>query len=278
MRRSQNVRASIAGAVLVSIATGHPAFAADDRAVCIAAAEEAQALRDQGKLRAAHEKLVVCGQKKCPAVISSDCAKWIGEVEELMPGVVVVARDAGGADTVAVRVLVDGALMQERLDGKAIRLDPGPHTLRFEHEGSAPVQRSLVLAEGDRHRVVEVAFDPAQHASADVSTRAAGTPVPEPSRSTPIGETVVPYVVGGAGVLALAAFTFLGLQARSDFNALRDRCAPACDASEVSPVRTKALVADVFLGVGVLGVGIATWMFLSSHSRQQPKVTAALSF
>jgi len=46
------------------------------------------------------------------------------------------AEDTTGADTLAVRVTIDGQLLAETLDGKAVPIDPGEHVVRFELAGA----------------------------------------------------------------------------------------------------------------------------------------------
>ena len=41
------------------------------------------------------------------------------------------ARDAKGEDLTEVRLTIDGETVAERLDGRALTLDPGTHTFRF---------------------------------------------------------------------------------------------------------------------------------------------------
>ena len=54
---------------------------ANEKQACVAAYEETQALRKQGKLRLASERVLACARNACPAFVKSDCAAWLGEIE-----------------------------------------------------------------------------------------------------------------------------------------------------------------------------------------------------
>src|SRR5580700_2222690 len=118
-----------------------PQAAADDTSDCIAASEAAQSLRDRRALLEARDQLAVCSRDVCPAPIRSDCIQQRSEVDAAMPSVVLRAKDARAEDMVDVRVLCDGVVVATQEDGKALAVDPGAHTFRFEAQGVPPVER-----------------------------------------------------------------------------------------------------------------------------------------
>lgn len=241
-------------------------------AACFDAYPEAQRLRKQGKLRKAQAQLVICSQEDCPGAIRSDCTTWLSEVEKALPTVVIEARDAKGEETAAVRVLVDGELLAERLDGKALALDPGEHTLRFEHAGKTQEQKVLIR-EGETRRKIDVRFAPAPVASASAS---AASSSPPPAVSAASSATVDPsalagptgasptlgYALGGLGLLALAGSTYFYLDGRGIRADLERDCAPACSPDQVAPLKRRDLFAGVSLGVGVASLGAAAYLLL----------------
>src|SRR4051794_29874474 len=104
MNRRPSLKSPLALASVVSLALGSAnmlsvgSARADDRHGCAAAAERAQALRGSAKLRAALTELLACSQPRCPAIVREDCVKWVSEVQEQMPTIVVRAHDARGRD------------------------------------------------------------------------------------------------------------------------------------------------------------------------------------
>ena len=257
------------GAAVVITAPAHRAYADDrpDKQACVAAYEEAQQLRKDGKLTSSRARLLVCAQDSCPAVVRRDCTVWLAEVEQATPTVVLAARAPGGQDAVEVTVSLDGKPLAKRLDGKALPLDPGPHTFRFELPSAQVPAReeTILLHEGERNRQVLADFQPPAappSGAAAPSGGPAGAPLPSPMRPapTPVGA----YVLGGLGVAGLGVFTafgLLGLSAKNDLDARA--CRPGCAQGDVDAVKQKFLVADIGLGVGAVSLGIATVLFLA---------------
>ncbi|GAC1394730.1 MAG: hypothetical protein NVSMB47_04120 [Polyangiales bacterium] len=257
----------------IGVASFAPAVHADDKQACIAAAESGQDARSAGKLRDARSRFITCAADACPAVVRLDCARWLREVEESVPTVVVHATD-GGAEIVAVRLFLDGNLVVATLDGSAIPLDAGAHRLRFESDGRPTVEQQIVLHEGEKLRRIEVAFSPApagDRASASASVAQPEAPAPE-TETRRVGTGV--WVLGAFSVVALGTGTYLALTGRHDVTQLQGTCAPSCDASEVDSVRRRLIVAEVSLGVGIAaGVATITWALLDTR----PRTTSASS-
>ena len=108
---------------------------ADAKQECAAAYVQTQALRDAAKLGEARKNAVACSAADCPGFIVKDCTQWLAQIDARMPSVVFEVRDASGAETSAVEVTLDGKPWLAALDGKAKAVDPGRHTLRYEHRG-----------------------------------------------------------------------------------------------------------------------------------------------
>ena len=97
---------------------------------CATAYENAQRLRQSGKLRAAKAQLTTCENEACASFMRNDCTKWDAEIAEAMPTIVVGAKDENGHDTSQVRVIVDDVVVADQLDGRPIPVDPGQHHVR----------------------------------------------------------------------------------------------------------------------------------------------------
>jgi hypothetical protein len=245
-----------------------PAEASQEDGVvaCVRAAEDAQSVRSAHRLRAAFKHLLVCSQSNCPTVIRKDCSYWLAEVEKLLPSVTVQAVDKDGRDLTDVSVTMDGEPLVSRLDGLAVRVDPGARTFRFEHVGSTPIEQTIVIREGQKGRLIRITFDP--------------RPPPPPPRPKPAERRYrvpAPTVVFGAvGVAALGSFGYFGIVGRSDAAELAESCGKnkTCNESQVSPIRTKLLIADVSLGVGLVSLGAATYLFFAGNEQRPPAVSA----
>lgn len=229
--------------------TGHAH--ADVIESCAHAAEASQELRDADRLVEAREQLRVCARDVCPGVVRVDCRKWLTEVDQLVPSVIIFANDQDGRPVHPVTLRIDGRLIERALDGKPLELDPGAHQFTFEADGYVTSTREVVIRTSEKNRDLRVMLTP-------TSTRPAPTPTPSSS-----GVPTLSYVLYGVGVAALGTGAYLGIDARSDVSHLRETCAPSCSTSDVDHVRTQLMIADIALGVGVVSVGAATWLLLS---------------
>jgi len=218
---------------------------------CISAAEQSQPLRRDGKLTEARERLLVCSRTECPSFVRTDCTKWLADVEAAMPSIVLGAVNASGGDLSDVRVSVDGVEIAQQLDGKEIDIDPGLHTVRFEHPGSAPVEQRVVVREAQRRRVVSVAFP-------DEAARPAVPAPPSPDHPSRGRSLVVPLVLVGGGALALGGATALWLSGLADRSTLASGCAPthSCSQSAVDSARGKLIAGDITGGLGLVAAAV----------------------
>lgn len=245
------------------------------KAECASAYETSQELRSSGKLRKALESLKTCAQDSCPAFVRSDCSQWLEEVQGEIPTVVLSAKDQHGEDATAVRVILDGELLTEELDGKGTAIDPGPHKLRFELEGVAPIEQAIVIKKGQKDRAIEVSFAPKRAEVPDENPYAGSAETPAPKAETPPAEGGKPgplrpfaYAAGGvgaAGIIGFIALGAMGSSAQSDLEA--SGCKPNCAQSDIDSIKTKYLLADVSLGLGIAGLGAGVALFFLS----QPK-------
>jgi len=257
-RHRRPVGIALALAALLAATAGDAA--ADEKADCIHASERAQRSRMDGKLPQARSDLLVCSRPTCPAVVRQDCSVWLSEVTQLMPSIVIVAKDPRGADLVAVSVRLDGGVIADQLDGKAISVPVGRHTLRAEHPGFKPVDVSLLIREGEKARSVEVRFEPEGSAPAEGAGSNGGGV-----------RAVLPWVVvgvGGAALVTGAVVSFVGLKN------IPDQCnfsTQSCEPKTPDDVRQRAesghaLVIGglVTAGAGlVVGVGGLVWHLLA---------------
>jgi len=99
---------------------------------CVQAYETGQRMRLEAKLDEARASFRSCSRSECPAVVLRDCVRWLREVEDAIPTVVLSARDASGADLHDARIFVDGRLLQQRLTGTPVEVAAGEHVFRFE--------------------------------------------------------------------------------------------------------------------------------------------------
>lgn len=244
---------------------------------CTDAAENGQQSRDEGKFRAAYQAFTACGQQECPGIIKADCVRWLSELEKMLPTVVVIARDAVGRDMDG-RILMDGALLAERLDGNPIIVDGGSHVFRFEAKDGAAAEERVIIHAAEKNRILDIRLGTtAQKPSTDSSKADSDNASGDRARVSPLA-----WILGGVGILGMGGFAYFGLSANAQLSDLRAQpCAASatCAEADLDQVKTKHIVADISLGVGVVALGAAVWLLVSgSASSSNPRPRSALDF
>lgn len=250
--------------VLVTLATNASATG-DEKKACALAAEQAQRLRNEGRLDEALDQLRICTRDVCPTFVRSDCGPWRAEVEKALPSVLVTAKDDAGEATSDVKITIDGVVRAEKLDGEPIELDPGAHLFHFDREGADPIEQKLVVKVGEKSRAIDLRFHlhPVKALTPAPAPAAAVAPTPPRAhRSLPVAG----FVASGVAVAGLTVGTIFYFSAKSDIDGLKDTCAPACASSQVDPIGPKIIVSDVALGVGVVAAAAAVYFFVTHDS------------
>jgi hypothetical protein len=269
----------------------------DDKKQCMAASETGQNQRDDGHYRAARQSFLACTRDVCPKVVAQSCTRWLRELDQDTPTVVLGAKDDQGNDLTDVKVSFDGEPLATVLDGKPLGVDSGEHVLRFEREGSVPFEQKLVLRAGEKARVVTVVMHSVNAPAATVE--------PEPAKPPPPAETAAPEPLLSAhnvtaGVMGIAALAAAGVgvlflvesgQAKTDASNLRNGLAPnAC--SHSGPPATCQSLSDkvntehedanlatgLFIGAGALAAGaVITWLVWPHDGPTEPQTTGWLA-
>jgi hypothetical protein len=249
-----------------------------DAEACFSSAEAAQPLMKEHKLRAAQRKLQACARDECPRAARADCRAWLADVTRAIPTVVFSAREesAGGTSRAVddVRITIDGeVVVPARIDANAVAVDPGVHTVRFEHGSFAPVEQRIDVREGESRREIDAVFRPPPPtagvppklpvAPAPLDSGEPPPPVHETTASTPV--PVATWALGAGGIVALGVGITMEVIGLSDRQHLVDTCqaARSCSPSDVDGARSRVLAGDVALGVGAaLAVG-AVYVYLT---------------
>jgi hypothetical protein len=153
-------------------------------------------------------------------------------------------------------------VLATRLEGQVVELDPGEYDLDFSASGFKPLSAHFVVARGERNRLLRVELEPLE------ASRPAVAPAAE---LPPAASSTVPALFAGVALLGVGGFVTLGAWGRSSESKLELRCAPRCEHDQVADVRTKYVLADVSLGVGVASLALAAYTFL----RQAPAPASA---
>jgi hypothetical protein len=278
----------------------------DPKQMCLDASERGQNERDEGTYRAARESFMACARPTCPRVVLDSCTQWLRELDESAPTLVLGAKDEHGNDLTDVRALFDGSRFADVLDGKPLVADAGEHVLRFERDGSQPVEQRLVVRAGERARLITVTMVsiPRQDPPPEVEPIPQPEPAPHPESSKPVGLFHSPRFLTaaglGAGAVIAAALggAFLGLAQvanadAGDQQALLSKAYPGTPSSSVCSLhagdpkcaylrddidthtRDVNIAAGLFIGAGVLAAGaVTTWVLWPSPRATTPNASA----
>jgi hypothetical protein len=241
---------------------------------CAQAYESAQEEKATGRLKAAIEHLKSCIDPNCAKFIREDCVRWMDQTEGALPTVVFSVREDGD-DLTSVEILCDHKPLTGTLDGKAIPVDPGLRDFSFTVPGLAPMSRQVLIREGERNRIINVEFSrpnvPTSSPAAGATTMLPAEPALRPRPRT------LPYALAGVGALGAAGFTVFALLGHSQQGELERTCSPFCQSSQVDSVKTKYLLADLSLGVGLVSLGVATYIFVKNHGANATNAAPATS-
>jgi hypothetical protein len=256
------------------VSTGVPAQAEDPTAQCIASSEQGLDLRKQEKLLDARKVLAACATTRCPDEIRTVCEQRITEINGVLPAIGFDVKDPAGNDEPDVKESIDGVPVATQLGGRAMPIDPGPHVFTFEVAGQPPVEKKLVVSEGENDRREKIVIGaPAQPEA--VPAAATATPSKASTQKT------LGFVAGGVGVVGVALGAVFGLVASSKWSSAKSDCGTGCAADapaqqEKSSAQSAATVSTVgFVGGGVLlAAGLA--LFLTARETKATPTAGTL--
>ncbi len=188
-------------------------------------------------------------------------------------------------------VLLDGVTIPVEALGVPVPIDPGPHevivrspgrqTETFDTTVKDAEKAELAVSPGDSNQAASSA--PIPQAPAATLPKPLEQPTPPPVEHDQGSSSTLGYVLGGVGLASLATSLVTGLMALGKNSSVNDHCQAApsgparlCDSEGFSAAasgKTLALVSDVTLGVGVVGLGLGTYLVLTaggSTSREGP--------
>ena len=249
------------GAIMSGYA--RPVLADEVSDSCIAAHVDGQVLVQGEKLVAARERFSSCTLDACPSMIRRECAELAAQLEQRIPTLVFSATGGDLRPLAEARVELDGRLVQTKLDGRALRVDPGRHdvrvsaegairelTIRRSSQGKEPARRSLVRRRYARERRRLCRGSRRER----LFTRCA--------------------LRGVRGRCRCPRFVRLLRASGKSLEDDLEGCKPNCENSDVDRMQASYLVADISLGVSIVSLGVGTYLLLTRESSKGPSVSA----
>ncbi|MBI5536945.1 MAG: hypothetical protein HY898_29765 [Deltaproteobacteria bacterium] len=143
----------------------------------------------------------------------------------------------------------------------AVPVDPGEHDVVASAPDRKSWQVKVSIHEGEEKKVTVPVLE------LEAKPVASAPPPPPPPAKKP---KTLAWVAGGIGVAALGVGTYFGLRAMSKRSSSDDHCHGAlCDPQGVelnNQAKSAAVVSNVAFGVGLVGIGVATWLLLTGDS------------
>jgi len=160
----------------------------------------------------------------------------------------------------------DGVLLGNASLDTPLPVDPGDHTVVVEAPGTRPAEFHTTIAEGQRS-ALEVALGEAAPAGSNVITPPKTEPTPAPGAT---GHSTAAYIVGGVGAAALVTGMVAGVLTLNKKSTVNSECVgkecsqAGLDAANAG--KTLGVVTTVGLITGAVGIGAATYLFVSAPS------------
>lgn len=186
-----------------------------------------------------------------------------------------------GKGAESAKIELDGVALGEAQVGKEVSTDPGPHRI-VAKIGSNEFEQTVTVAEGESKSVELVPPDDFKAGPGPVDKPT--QPDDKPDEPTPVkveakGKGALPWIIGGVGVVGLAAGGFFYTKMKDNQKQLED----VCHTDNVCPEAKKglsddgkkyALYTNIGVGVGIVGIGVATVMLLTgggADTKEKPK-------
>jgi hypothetical protein len=267
-------------ALLAAVFWAPTSRAVEPKEACIAASTDGQTFRAERRLLEARHKMLECTQPSCPEIVQAFCSRWLVEIEDQLPSLVVHLVDPSGAEVSDAQLTIDGN--RANLDGRPVPMDPGTHQVFAETSTGERLSSEASLAPGEKAKLVVLrvlrpvvsatALAPATASATTAYTTPDRTPYRTPYRTEerPPSRGVPPgaWILGGTAVVAFGTAAYLIYDAYHKLDVLKGPppagCAPTCTDAQTAPGRADVLAADVATAIGVAALGSAiAWTLLA---------------
>jgi hypothetical protein len=185
-----------------------------------------------------------------------------------------------------------GALLEPSVYGVRVPVDPGSYAIEASAPGYEALRLEVVIASGRKDEQLEIprlrpkvasAVAHANDASASPPPRTGPTESPVASTSaTSKPSRALPWVFGGIGGAFLVSGGVAGVLALRSDHAASELCPQANNCNDASARSaadrrdTEALIANVGIGVGLAGIGVAAFLLFTAKSEAAPPAHALI--
>jgi hypothetical protein len=162
-----------------------------------------------------------------------------------------------------------GVPISEASFGTPIPVDPGEHTLEARAPQHLPRRERVSIKEGETKTIQFPALEPAPESPAPAESATAVASVSPTPLPPPGGRRTAGYIIGGVGLVSLTVGAIFGLRTfskKSESDAGCSKGPALCSpegASANEQAYTSANIANVGVGLGLLGVGVGAYLIFS---------------
>lgn len=209
---------------------------------------------------------------------SAIAAQKILVLSSLRSSVIITLPTTAPAGT---KVILDGTReIDEQTWGLKVYLNPGVHELRVRlPNGSEGLPKSIKLNKGEP-RSIEMEVPTVSTAEPPKPAKVTVVPLLHPQPSEPEKSSAIrnaAYVVGGMGVAGLGVGLVMGAMVWDRSEYIAEHC-PRGQCDSQTAVDTHAdtqfygRVSEIGFGVGLLGIGVSTALFIVSKPAKKPSM------
>jgi hypothetical protein len=232
--------------------TGSSAFAQLSPTECIQAHAKAQELEGTGRLFEALGEFETCSSSSCPKLIQKDCKVLRKTVEEAISTLDVVVVEPSGRPPVDYRIELEDREVAPTTLYQNLPVDPGLRHLKVRAPERPATQVSIVVRPKEKHQRVIIQLPPVEPLASEMRKAS--------------------YVLAGIGGLGILSFTGFAISGYLDEDELKGRPRTVSRRSDyqlADTMRTKYLIADVSLGISLVSLGAATYLWLKTKGTEK---------
>ncbi len=224
---------------------------------------------------AAYREVAVLARKAGEATREQVASERASKLEARLPYLVIDVP--GTARVPGLRVQRDGDVVDEGAFGVRVAVDPGIHRIAASAEGHEAWSREVSAAEGQSQRV-EIPLLTKRAAARAPRPQPEVVPAAPEQRPEPAPNALksVGLVTAGVGVVGLAVGGYFGLRASSKWNSAFDdgHCNSNNECTRegqdlTDSARSAAVLANVFVGAGVVLVGGGAALYFTAPASQR---------
>jgi hypothetical protein len=178
------------------------------------------------------------------------------------------------SDLTDLEIKRDGTAIRRAAWGTAMPIDPGEHIIEAFALGKIPWKQAVTV--GGKAETKTITVPVLENAPVAPTPPAVASTGHMPASYTEVKKPVNPaaWVAYGIGAVGVGVGTFFGVRAlgdqrTADDNCPQDRCNPAGSSANASAIQSANLSTAGF-GVGVLGIGLGTFLLLSRGTTTVP--------